>query len=121
MEYKFLYHYRYFKAWVDHWLSAIADPDVEAIVPFAIDLLDIDASLEHIYQSYGGNWPITFYPYYQQGIDEKIKSPTFTQLRQIIDPLRYLNTIYQPRLAIPKYIINASGDDFRTRQHSLLL
>ncbi len=21
MEYKFLYHYRYFKAWVDHWLS----------------------------------------------------------------------------------------------------
>lgn len=94
------------------WLSAIADPDVEAIVPFAIDLLDIDASLEHIYQSYGGNWPITFYPYYQQGIDEKIKSPTFTQLRQIIDPLRYLNTIYQPRLAIPKYIINASGDDF---------
>lgn len=112
MEYKFLYHYRYFKAWVDHRLSAIADPDVEAIVPFAIDLLDIDASLEHIYQSYGGNWPITFYPYYQQGIDEKIKSPTFTQLRQIIDPLRYLNTIYQPRLAIPKYIINASGDDF---------
>ncbi|HFV9733488.1 TPA: PhoPQ-activated pathogenicity-related family protein [Salmonella enterica subsp. enterica serovar Yarrabah] len=94
------------------WLSAIADSDVEAIVPFAIDLLDIDASLEHIYQSYGGNWPITFYPYYQQGIDEKIKSPTFTQLRQIIDPLRYLNTIYQPRLAIPKYIINASGDDF---------
>ncbi len=26
-------------------LSAIADPDVEAIVPFAIDLLDIDAHL----------------------------------------------------------------------------
>lgn len=40
------------------------------------------------------------------------KIPAFTQLRQIIDPLRYLNTIYQPRLAIPKYIINASGDDF---------
>ncbi len=39
MEYKFLYHYRYFKAWVDHRLSAIADPDVEAIVPFAIDHL----------------------------------------------------------------------------------
>lgn len=94
------------------WLSAIADPDVEAIVPFAIDLLDIDASLEHIYQSYGGNWPITFYPYYQQGIDEKIKTHSFSQLRQIIDPLIYLNTVYQPRLAIPKYIINASGDDF---------
>lgn len=94
------------------WLSAIADPDVEAIVPFAIDLLDIDASLEHIYQSYGGNWPITFYSYYQQGIDEKIKTHSFSQLRQIIDPLRYLNTVYQPRLAIPKYIINASGDDF---------
>ncbi|ECA1327736.1 hypothetical protein EJD21_09955 [Salmonella enterica subsp. enterica serovar Leatherhead] len=30
----------------------------------------------------------------------------------MIVPLRYLNTIYQPRLAIPKYIINASDDDF---------
>lgn len=93
-------------------MSAIADPDVEAIVPFAIDLLNIDASLEHIYQSYGGNWPITFYPYYQQGIDKKIKSSSFRQLIQIIDPLRYLNTVYHSRLAIPKYIINASGDDF---------
>lgn len=53
-----------------------------------------------------------FVQLFLQGIDEKIKSSTFTQLRQIIDPLRYLNTIYQPRLAIPKYIINASGDDF---------
>ncbi|EGG0401322.1 hypothetical protein Q4X44_002530 [Salmonella enterica] len=101
-------------------MSAIADPDVEAIVPFAIDLLDIDASLEHIYQSYGGNWPITFYPYYQQGIDEKIKSPTFTQLRQIIDPLRYLNTIYQPRLAIPKYIINLTSSLKKASFHLLI-
>ncbi len=62
MEYKFIYHYRYFKAWVDHRLSAIADPDVEAIVPFAIDLLDIDASLEHIYQSYGEIGPLHSIP-----------------------------------------------------------
>ncbi|EBL5149042.1 hypothetical protein GN85_02905 [Salmonella enterica subsp. enterica serovar Dublin] len=96
----------------EHHALVVVNNGINYDVPFAIDLLDIDASLEHIYQSYGGNWPITFYPYYQQGIDEKIKSPTFTQLRQIIDPLRYLNTIYQPRLAIPKYIINASGDDF---------
>lgn len=75
-------------------MSAIADPDVEAIVPFAIDLLDIDASLEHIYQSYGGNWPITFYPYYQQGIDEnKIPIyPTKANNRSVKISQYYLST-----------------------------
>ncbi|MBE8388273.1 PhoPQ-regulated protein, partial [Leptospira interrogans serovar Pomona] len=99
------------KRWWTPWLSAIADPDVDAIVPFAIDLLDIDASLEHIYQSYGGNWPITFYHYYQQGIDVKIKSPAFTQPRQVIEPLGYLKTIKQHSNAKHKYIMKSNGHE----------
>lgn len=94
------------------WLAAIANPDVEGIIPFGIDILNTDTALKHIYHSYGGNWPITFYPYYQEAIDKKIKSPQFHQLLKIIDPLQYVNSLYKSRLAIPKYIVNASGDDF---------
>ncbi|PHM75152.1 PhoPQ-activated pathogenicity-related family protein [Xenorhabdus kozodoii] len=94
------------------WLTAISDPDVEAIIPFVIDLLGTTSGLEHMYRSYGGNWPVAFYPYYQQGIDRLIKTPRFSKLMEIEDPLQYMNSTYQSRLAIPKYIINASGDDF---------
>ncbi|AJJ63594.1 PhoPQ-activated pathogenicity-related family protein [Yersinia aldovae] len=94
------------------WLTAIAEPRVEGIVPFVIDLLDTRVALEHMYQSYGGNWPIAFTPYYQQEIDKKLDSTGFAKLMQISDPLQYLGTEYQSRLDIPKYIINASGDDF---------
>lgn len=99
------------RGWIT-WLTAISDPDVEAIVPFVIDLLNTDIALEHMYRSYGGNWPVAFYPYYQQGIDKLIKTHNFSKLMEIEDPLRYMNSIYQSRLAIPKYIVNASGDDF---------
>lgn len=94
------------------WLTAINDSRVSAIVPFVLDLLNTRVALEHMYQSYGGNWPIAFAPYYQDEIDKKLETPGFTKLMQIIDPLQYLDTEYQARLSIPKYIINASGDDF---------
>lgn len=94
------------------WLSAISDPRIDAIAPFVIDLLDIRASLKHMYKSYGGNWPVAFHSYYQEHIDEKIDTPAFSKLMQIEDPFQYLGTIYQSRLSIPKYIVNASGDDF---------
>lgn len=94
------------------WLTAISDPDVEAIIPIAIDLLATNSSLNHMYRSYGGNWPVAFYSYYQKGIDKLINTANFSKLMLIEDPFQYMNSIYQPRLAIPKYIINASGDDF---------
>ncbi|HAU3345617.1 TPA: PhoPQ-activated pathogenicity-related family protein [Salmonella enterica subsp. houtenae serovar 1,40:z4,z23:-] len=94
------------------WLTAISDPSVEAIIPFVFDLLGTDVALEHMYRSYGGNWPIAFGPYYHRGIDKRIKTPAFSKLMAIEDPLRYINSIYQSRLTIPKYIVNASGDDF---------
>ena len=39
-------------------------------------------------------------------------TPPFAQLLQLQDPLSYLHTPYRKRLAVPKYIVNASGDDF---------
>ncbi|NHB91130.1 PhoPQ-activated pathogenicity-related family protein [Photorhabdus cinerea] len=99
------------RGWIT-WLSAIADTRVDAIVPFIIDILGTREAFKHIYQSYGKNWPIAFYPYYQEHVDEKIDTPAFSKLMQIEDPLQYLGTNYESRLAIPKYIVNASGDDY---------
>ncbi|ECA5251369.1 PhoPQ-regulated protein [Salmonella enterica subsp. enterica serovar Lomalinda] len=100
------------------WLTALSDPDVGAVVPFAMDLLNTQKSLEHMYQSYGKNWPVAFYPYYNQGIDQQIGTDKFARLMRLEDPLTYLNTDMSDRLKIDKYIINASGDDFYVPDNS---
>lgn len=100
------------------WLTALSDPDVDAVVPFVMDLLNTKKSLEHMYQSYGKNWPIAFYPYYKQHIDQQIDKDAFASLMTLEDPLAYLNTDMGSRLHIDKYIINASGDDFYVPDNS---
>ena len=94
------------------WLAAIADHRIKAIVPFAIDVLGMDEVLEHTYQSYGKHWPLAFFDYHHEGITKRFKTENFARLMQIEDPLKYLQTGYADRLAIPKYIVNASSDDF---------
>jgi len=94
------------------WLAAISDPRVDAIVPFVIDLLNQRKALTHMYNAYGGNWPIAFAPYYNENIDTQINTSQFIKLMKIQDPLSYLTGQHKERLSIPKYIINASGDDF---------
>ncbi|EKO4657181.1 PhoPQ-regulated protein, partial [Salmonella enterica subsp. enterica serovar Infantis] len=91
---------------------------VGAVVPFAMDLLNTQKSLEHMYQSYGKNWPVAFYPYYNQGIDQQVGTDKFARLMRLEDPLTYLNTDMGDRLKIDKYIINASGDDFYVPDNS---
>ncbi|MCL1125834.1 PhoPQ-activated protein PqaA family protein [Shewanella surugensis] len=94
------------------WLVALADKRVNGLIPIVIDILDTKANLEHIYQSFKG-WPPAFNDYVSQGITTRIDSPEFSQLMQIEDPLTYDdNSAYRQRLAIPKYIISAAGDDF---------
>ena len=100
------------------WLTALSDPDVRAVVPFVMDLLDTKQSLRHMYQSYGNNWPLAFYPYYQQGIDQQIGTGAFAALMTLEDPLVYLNTGEGSRRAMVKYIVNASGDDFYVPDNS---
>jgi PhoPQ-activated pathogenicity-related protein len=99
------------RAW-GTWLAAIADNRIEAIAPFVIDVLNMDKVLDHTYRTYGGNWPLAFGDYYREGITEQRQTENFDKLLQIEDPLRYLDSAYAQRLSIPKYIVNASGDDF---------
>ncbi|MGR4048203.1 PhoPQ-activated protein PqaA family protein [Kosakonia cowanii] len=100
------------------WLAAIADPDVIAVVPFAVDLLNTRATLDHIYRSYGNNWPVAFYPYYRQQIDLQIATDAFARLMRVLDPVAYLSSKAGERLKMKKYVINASGDDFYTPDNS---
>jgi PhoPQ-activated pathogenicity-related protein len=99
------------RAW-GAWLAAIADTRIEAIVPFVIDVLGTGKVLDHTYRTYGGNWPLAFMDYHREGITTQRKTEKFDKLMRIEDPLRYLGSAYARRLAIPKYIVNASGDDF---------
>ncbi|USI99574.1 PhoPQ-regulated protein [Xanthomonas prunicola] len=94
------------------WHATIADQRVDAVVPFVIDILNMPAVLEHMSRTYGGNWPIAFNAYAKQGITSQLQTPAFAQLVQLQDPLSYLHTPYRKRLAVPKYIVNAGGDDF---------
>ncbi|WP_115555085.1 PhoPQ-activated pathogenicity-related family protein [Xanthomonas arboricola] len=94
------------------WHATIADPRVDAVVPFVIDILNMPAVLDHMYWAYGGNWPIAFNAYAKQAITAQLQTPAFAQLVQLQDPLSYLHTPYRKRLRVPKYIVNASGDDF---------
>jgi len=94
------------------WLSAIADERINAVVPFVIDILAMDNVLEHTYQTFGKSWPLAFHDYHHEGITGGRHTENFRKLLKIEDPLAYLNSAYADRLSIPKYIVNASSDDF---------
>ncbi len=96
------------------WLVALTDARVDAIVPFVYDMLNTQKNLDHMYHTYGGNWPIAFHPYYQQNIQGFLGTKPFNKLMQIVDPIQYLKNNKGYPLNIPKYIVNASGDDFFT-------
>jgi len=99
------------RAWAS-WLAAVSDKRIDAIVPFVIDILNMDKVLDHTYRTYGESWPLSFKDYYGEGITMQRETKEFDKLLQLEDPLRYMNSAYGKRLVIPKYIVNASGDDF---------
>ena len=98
------------------WLAALEDTRVKAIIPIVINILNAQKSITHICRSYRGICPPALNDYKEEGIASKINTPVGTQLMQIEDPYSYLGSDYaskyKERLAIPKYIIAASGDDF---------
>lgn len=95
------------------WLAALGDGRVEAIVPIVIDVLNTKKNLTHICQSYGGTCPYALRDYEKYNFTTCMHTPQFDQLMEVEDPYSYLNdSKYKKRFEIPKYIINASGDNF---------
>lgn len=99
------------RAWAA-WLTTVGDDRIAAIVPYVI-AMHIQPLIEHIQKVYGGDYPIALLPYQKQGIGPDVyRSPAFAWLMHIEDPYTYLDGPSRRRLAVPKYLVNASGDDF---------
>ena len=88
------------------WATAAVDPRVIAIAPAVIDLLNIEPSFKHHFQAYGA-WSDAVQDYVDQGIMKWLGTPQFKALMRIEEPYEY-----RERLTMPKFIINASGDQF---------
>jgi PhoPQ-activated pathogenicity-related protein len=88
------------------WLTAAVDSRVVAIAPIVSDLLNMKRSFAHHWAAYGF-WAEALSPYEDLGIFDWFDEPQTTALLEIVDPFEY-----RDRLDIPKFIINAAGDDF---------
>ena len=88
------------------WTAAAVDKRVVAIAPMVIDLLNNEKSFEHHYRAYGFYSPAVK-DYENLGIMKWTGTPQYRKLMQIVEPYEY-----RDRLTMPKYIVNASGDQY---------
>lgn len=88
------------------WTTAAVDKRVVAICPLVIDALNVEQSIVHHFRSYGFYAPAVR-DYVQHRIVDWIGSPESKALYAIEDPYSY-----RDRLALPKLLINACGDQF---------
>ncbi len=88
------------------WTTAAVDKRVIAIVPFVIDLLNMELSFEHHYRAYGFYSPAVK-DYEDMGTMQWSGTPRYRELLKIEEPYSY-----RDRLTLPKLIINAAGDQY---------
>jgi PhoPQ-activated pathogenicity-related protein len=88
------------------WTTAAVDKRVSAIVPFVIDMLNIEPSFRHHYEAYGF-WAPAVGDYVQFKIMDWMGTKEHRALMEIEEPYEY-----RDRLTMPKFIINACGDQF---------
>jgi len=96
------------RAWTT-WLVGVVDERVSAIIPFVIDALNTEAITRHHYEAYGF-FSTALGDYVRHGLyPGLLGTPTFDHILEIEDPYMYRD---RERLKIPKYVINASGDQY---------
>ena len=88
------------------WTTAAVDNRVIAIAPIVIDLLNIQPSFHHHFEVYGFYAPAVG-DYTRAKIMDWDGTPEYRALMKIEEPYQY-----RERLTLPKFIINASGDQF---------
>jgi len=91
------------------WLVGVVDPRVVAIIPLVIDALNSEAITRHHYESYGF-FSSALNDYVRHGLfPHKIGTSEYQAVLAIEDPYNYRD---RPRLKMPKFMVNASGDEF---------
>jgi len=88
------------------WLTSAVDRRVVAVVPIVIDMLNLERSFEHHYRVYGFFAPAVR-DYESAGIMDWMGQPRYRELMKIVEPYEY-----RERLSMPKFMINAAGDEF---------
>jgi PhoPQ-activated pathogenicity-related protein len=88
------------------WTTAAVDRRVVAIIPFVIDMLNIEPSFIHHWEAYGF-WAPSVGDYVQMKLMEWNGTPEYRALMKIEEPFQY-----RSRLTMPKFIVNATGDQF---------
>jgi PhoPQ-activated pathogenicity-related protein len=88
------------------WLTAAVDPRVVAVVPIVIDVVNVRACSAHHYCSYGF-WAPALEDYSEHKIFERSQTARYADLLRIEDPY-----FYRHRLKLPKFLVNASGDQY---------
>lgn len=88
------------------WCTAAVDNRVVASIPIVIDVINVRPSMQHHVAAYG------FYAqsvgdYMKHNIMQRSHDPKLAGLYAIEDPYSY-----RDRLTMPKFIVNASGDQF---------
>ncbi len=96
------------------WLTAAVDPRVTAVVPVVIDVLNMDEQIAHhleyyegVTQNIVGGYSGALGDYVALNVFDRLETPEGQALLEIIDPYSYLD-----RLDMPKYLLNATGDEF---------
>jgi PhoPQ-activated pathogenicity-related protein len=91
------------------WLVGTVDPRVIAIIPLVIDALNSEKITQHHFEAYGFFSP-SLKDYVHHGIfPYLIGTPAYHKVLAIEDPYSYR---HRERLTIPKFLINAAGDQF---------
>ncbi|MFN0088521.1 MAG: PhoPQ-activated pathogenicity-related family protein [Blastocatellia bacterium] len=88
------------------WTTAAVDRRVVGIIPLVIDMLNVVPSFRHHYAVYGYYAPAVN-DYEEMGLMNKQDSPQYRELMKIVEPYEYRH-----RMTMPKFIINATGDQF---------
>jgi PhoPQ-activated pathogenicity-related protein len=88
------------------WTTAAVDKRVVAIAPLVIDLLNVEKSFEHHWRVYGF-WAPAVGDYQKMDLMNWMGTPENRRLMNTVEPYAY-----RDRIGIPKYIVNATGDQF---------
>lgn len=91
------------------WLTGVEDKRVIAIVPMVIDALNSEVVTRHHYEAYGFFSPALNDYVRHKIFPDKVGTPEYNQIMKIEDPYNYRD---RDALKMPKFMINASGDQF---------
>jgi len=91
------------------WLVGVVDPRVAAIIPIVIDALNSEEITKHHFEAYGF-FSSALNDYVNHGLfPHKIGTPEYQAVLKIEDPYNYRSRAV---MKMPKYMIDASGDQF---------